>query len=110
VNAWKVIGYAGTALFAARWIIQSIQARRLRRSVVTPAFWLVTLTGSSLLMIYFTLSPYADPVGWLGNALPFMTASYNLLLVWRAQRSEEANPPGQAFESQSSAVGGCHEG
>jgi lipid-A-disaccharide synthase-like uncharacterized protein len=89
VSGWKLLGFAGTGLFASRWVIQAIIARRRGKSVVTPTFWLVTLSGSLLLIAYFGVSPHADPVGLLSNTLPFFVATYNLILASRSRRGTD---------------------
>ena len=86
LDFWKVIGLAGTGLFAGRWALQSLASRRAKRPVVPPTFWLTSLAGSLTLILYFTLSPYRDLVGVMGNLLPAFVSSYNLLLVVRARK------------------------
>jgi lipid-A-disaccharide synthase-like uncharacterized protein len=83
VSGWRLIGFAGTALFGLRWLVQCWRSRRAGTSVVTPAFWLISLVGSALLLLYFAAGPHADPVGMAGNALPMATALYNLALLRR---------------------------
>ena len=89
MSAWRAIGLCGTALFAGRWVVQLVSARRARASVVTPGFWMMSLGGSSLLLLYFGASPQADLVGFLGNALPFATALFNLWLCTRRPLATE---------------------
>ena len=85
---WKCLGFAGTALFAARWLLQLWASRRAGRPVTTTWFWICSLTGSGLLLVYFGLGPSRDSVGVLGNALPSGVALYNLSLSrrWMASR------------------------
>jgi lipid-A-disaccharide synthase-like uncharacterized protein len=83
MTLWKLVGFAGTILFGARWLAQFLASRRAGRSVVGASFWLLTLAGSSTLIIYFTLGPSADSVGVVGNLLPWLTALYNLSLLTR---------------------------
>ena len=86
IDAWRVLGLAGAALFATRWLVQLIASRRARRSVVPPMFWVLSALGSTLLVLYFTAGPHADLVGRLGNALPLATALYNLGLLVKQRR------------------------
>jgi lipid-A-disaccharide synthase-like uncharacterized protein len=92
MTAWSVVGFAGTGLFASRWLVQLLGAHRAGRSVVTPAFWAISLCGSLLQAIYFGLGPHLDEVGLLGSALPFITSLYNLVLALKA-RAPLVSPP-----------------
>jgi lipid-A-disaccharide synthase-like uncharacterized protein len=85
MDAWKLIGLAGSGLFGLRWVVQFHASRRAGRSLVTPTFWILSVTGSLLALIYFVASPHRDVVGVLGNALPFANALYNLRLVHHRQ-------------------------
>jgi lipid-A-disaccharide synthase-like uncharacterized protein len=78
-------------MFASRWLVQLHFARRVGAPVVPPAFWLMSLTGSLLLVTYFAAGPARDPIGVLGNLLPLATASYNLYLAHR--RRGAGTPP-----------------
>lgn len=88
MTAWSAVGFMGTALFASRWLLQLQTSRRAGRSIVTPAFWAISVSGSLLQALYFGLGPHFDEVGLLGSALPFFTAVYNLILSLRAEASQ----------------------
>jgi lipid-A-disaccharide synthase-like uncharacterized protein len=92
MTSWSVIGFAGTGLFASRWLVQLHGAHRAGRSIVTPAFWAISLCGSLLQAIYFGFGPHLDEVGLLGSALPFLTSLYNLVLALRS-REPLISPP-----------------
>jgi lipid-A-disaccharide synthase-like uncharacterized protein len=81
---WKIVGFLGTALFAGRWVVQVWASRRAGRSVTSAAFWICSLLGSLLLLVYFGLGPRRDSVGLAGNCFPFAVALYNLFLSRRA--------------------------
>jgi lipid-A-disaccharide synthase-like uncharacterized protein len=91
-DSWKIVGFAGTGLFAARWAIQFLASRRAGRSVVPLTFWVASLLGSVALIVYFGVSPYRDGVGLLGNAFPATVSLYNLLLILRARGSARSRP------------------
>lgn len=84
MTAWSIVGFSGTALFASRWLVQFHISRKAGRSIVTPAFWAISVGGSLLQATYFGFGPHFDEVGLLGSALPFCTALYNLILSLRA--------------------------
>lgn len=92
VDLWKVVGFAGTLLFAGRWGLQYLASRRAGRSVVPPTFWLASLCGSLTLILYFTFGPNRDAVGVLGNLMPAFVSGYNLLLISRGRQGEGASP------------------
>jgi lipid-A-disaccharide synthase-like uncharacterized protein len=86
VTPWKLVGYLGVALFAGRWFVQVYYSRKLRRPVVPTTFWLMSITGSVLLLAYFTFGKN-DSVGILSNLFPATVAFYNLYLDMRHKRS-----------------------
>lgn len=83
ITPWKLIGYVGVALFAGRWFVQLIASRMQGRPAMPPLFWYMSITGSILLLAYFTFGKN-DSVGVLSNLFPFLVALYNLRLHRRA--------------------------
>lgn len=86
---WLAVGGVGAACFASRWLVQAWASRRARRSVVPPSFWVISIAGSLLLTLYFSLGR-RDLVGVLSNALPLLVGGYNLALS--IQREAAAQP------------------
>lgn len=82
ITPWKLVGYLGVGLFAGRWFVQLYYSRKLRRPVVPTVFWLMSISGSVLLLAYFTFGKN-DSVGILSNLFPAAVASYNLYLDMR---------------------------
>jgi lipid-A-disaccharide synthase-like uncharacterized protein len=94
VTPWKLVGYLGVALFAGRWFVQMHYSRKLRRPVVPTVFWLMSISGSALLLSYFIFGKN-DSVGVLSNLFPALVAIYNLYLDLgrrRARRDADVNP------------------
>ena len=87
VTPWKLIGYLGVALFAGRWFVQMYASRKHRKPVVPRLFWLMSISGSLLLLSYFIFGKN-DSVGVLSNLFPAGVAIYNLVLDIRHRRSE----------------------
>lgn len=85
ITAWKLIGYAGVAIFAGRWFVQLAASHMAKRSTVPRLFWYMSLTGSVLLLAYFTFGKN-DSVGVLSNLFPSFVAGYNLFLDVRHGR------------------------
>lgn len=80
MTPWKLIGYAGASLFAARWFVQMVASRRAGRPVIPRLFWYMSLAGSMMSLSYFLFSAKSDSVGVLQNLFPAMTALYSLHL------------------------------
>jgi lipid-A-disaccharide synthase-like uncharacterized protein len=79
ITPWKLVGYLGVALFAGRWFVQVYFSRAKGRPVVPRLFWYMSISGSLLLLSYFTFGKN-DSVGILSNLFPATIASYNLWL------------------------------
>lgn len=93
VTPWKLIGYLGVFLFTARWFVQLHATRKRKQVVMPPAFWWLSITGSALLLLYFTLGKN-DSVGVLSNLFPAFVSIYNLAVHLRAHRPETIAPGG----------------
>ena len=78
-TAWKLIGYIGVFLFASRWFIQLHASRKAGKPVITRWFWLLSLSGSVMLLGYFIFGKN-DSVGIISNLFPAFIAMYNLSL------------------------------
>jgi lipid-A-disaccharide synthase-like uncharacterized protein len=92
VTAWKLVGYLGVVLFAGRWFVQMWYSRGYGRPVVPTVFWLMSISGSLLLLSYFTFGKN-DSVGVLSNLFPAGVACYNLVLDVRHKRSRRLSTP-----------------
>lgn len=90
ITPWKLIGYLGVLMFAGRWVVQVFATRSRGRPVIPKSFWLMSVTGSALLLSYFIWGKN-DSVGVLSNLFPMGVAIYNLVLEIRAQREDAAS-------------------
>jgi lipid-A-disaccharide synthase-like uncharacterized protein len=97
VTPWKLIGYVGVFLFTARWFVQLYATKRLRRVVMPVAFWWLSISGSALLLAYFTFGKN-DSVGVMSNLFPAFVSVYNLVVHLRAHKPEIIEP-GSAEET-----------
>lgn len=92
ITAWKLVGYAGVAIFAGRWFVQLAASHRAKKSTIPRLFWYMSLTGSVLLLSYFMFGKN-DSVGILSNVFPSFIAGYNLFLdIRHGRRSRHENP------------------
>lgn len=92
ITPWKLVGYAGVLLFSGRWVVQVIYSKIHRRPVLPRVFWYMSITGSVLLLAYFTFGKN-DSVGILANLFPAFIAGYNLWLDVRRRRGDKLAPP-----------------
>ena len=90
LTPWKLVGYLGVALFAGRWLVQVYASRLEGRPTLPRVFWYMSVTGSLLLLFYFTFGKN-DSVGILSNLFPVLIAGYNLYLELRSPRSSPAS-------------------
>ncbi|MCU0968849.1 MAG: lipid-A-disaccharide synthase N-terminal domain-containing protein [Rubrivivax sp.] len=91
---WLAVGFAGQALFSARFVIQWLKSERLRRSVVPVAFWYFSLGGGATLLAYAIHR--GDPVFIFGQAVGLVIYLRNLWLIRREAPALEAPRAGGA--------------
>jgi lipid-A-disaccharide synthase-like uncharacterized protein len=92
--AWLAVGFAGQALFTARFLVQWFQSERARRSVIPMAFWYLSLAGGILLLIYALHR--RDPVFILGQSAGAIVYIRNMVLRHRERRE----PAGESATGQ----------
>ena len=54
ITWWKLVGYLGVFLFAGRWVVQVIASGKKGRTHMPDLFWYMSISGSFLLLAYFT--------------------------------------------------------
>ena len=79
VTPWKLIGFIGAFMFAARWVVQAWATKRAGKPTIPRSFWIISLMGSAMVTSYFIWGKN-DAVGILTNLLPASVALYNLVL------------------------------
>jgi len=79
LTPWKLVGYLGVLLFGCRWLPQLLASRKAGMVRMPRVFWIMSVSGSLLLLGYFTFGK-TDSVGILSNLFPAFVASYNLYL------------------------------
>ncbi len=83
---WVAIGFLAQALFTMRFLVQWIASERAGKSVVPRAFWLFSIGGGLLLLIYAVYRK--DPVFIVGQSLGVFIYLRNLYFVMRERRSD----------------------
>lgn len=82
-SVWLVIGFAGQALFSARFIVQWLYSEYRRRSSIPQAFWYFSLAGGATLLAYAVHRQ--DPVFIIGQATGLAIYLRNLQLIARTR-------------------------
>ena len=85
---WVVLGIIAQLLFTARFVVQWIASERAGHSVIPLAFWIFSIFGGALLLIYALYRK--DAVFIAGQAFSFFVYARNLYFVMR-DRKEAAS-------------------
>lgn len=81
---WLLFGFAGQALFTARFLVQWLASERKRDSVMPVAFWWLSLAGGTVLLIY--VIHQKDPVLIVGQGMGVFIYLRNLRLIAKGKR------------------------
>ena len=82
---WLVgFGLAAQSTFFGRWLVQWFVSERRGESHIPLAFWIMSLVGASMLLIYFLMR--GEPVGALGQSVGWFVYSRNLQMILRDRR------------------------
>jgi lipid-A-disaccharide synthase-like uncharacterized protein len=81
---WLALGFAGQALFSARFLVQWVSSERHKRSVIPLAFWYFSLAGGATLFAYAL--HIGDPVFILGQSMGVLIYSRNLYFIHKERR------------------------
>jgi len=85
---WVALGFVAQALFTTRFAVQWIASERAGRSVVPTAFWVFSIGGGILLLIYALHR--RDPVFIAGQGLGVFIYLRNLQFVLRERKVKVA--------------------
>jgi lipid-A-disaccharide synthase-like uncharacterized protein len=85
---WVVLGFVAQAMFFMRFAVQWIASERAGRSVVPTAFWIFSVIGGLLLLIYALQRK--DPVFIAGQGLGLFIYLRNLQFIMRGRKSATA--------------------
>lgn len=78
-SVWKVVGWAGNAVFFSRFFVQWYATEKLKRVVVPTAFWWLSL-GGSLLLLSYALFYEKDSVFIFAYAFTWIPYIRNLII------------------------------
>jgi lipid-A-disaccharide synthase-like uncharacterized protein len=84
LDGWVVLGLVAQACFTMRFLVQWIASERAGRSVIPVAFWLFSIGGSLLLLVYALYR--RDPVFILGQSFGMIVYLRNLYFIRRERK------------------------
>jgi lipid-A-disaccharide synthase-like uncharacterized protein len=82
---WVLLGFIAQAMFTARFVVQWIASERVGHSVIPLAFWIFSIFGGLLLLVY-ALSR-KDAVFIAGQAFGVFVYLRNLYFVMRDRKA-----------------------
>jgi lipid-A-disaccharide synthase-like uncharacterized protein len=83
---WAYVGIIAQALFTGRFLVQWIASEKAGRSVIPFSFWILSISGGLLLLVYALYR--RDPVFIMGQSLGVVIYLRNLVFVLRERREE----------------------
>ncbi|HPM41787.1 MAG TPA: lipid-A-disaccharide synthase N-terminal domain-containing protein [bacterium] len=86
-SVWVAVGFAGQALFGARFVWQWVKSERKKRVVVPMAFWYLSVAGGATLLAYAIHR--RDPVFIAGQGLGLCIYLRNITFARREKRAAE---------------------
>jgi lipid-A-disaccharide synthase-like uncharacterized protein len=81
---WVILGIVAQLLFTMRFVVQWIASERAGRSVIPLAFWIFSIFGGLLLLVYALYRK--DPVFIAGQAFGVFVYLRNLYFVMRERK------------------------
>jgi len=81
MSGWIVLGFVGQVCFFSRFLVQWIASERKGESTVPVAFWILSIAGALILLVYSIYRQ--DPVFIAGQSIGFFVYARNLILIRR---------------------------
>jgi lipid-A-disaccharide synthase-like uncharacterized protein len=85
---WLLFGLLAQLVFAARFLVQWISSERAGKSVIPFAFWVLSIGGGLMTLLYGLVK--REPVIILGQALATLIYVRNVALILRERRQHTA--------------------
>ena len=83
-----VLGFVAQGMFSARFLVQWLASERAGKSIVPLSFWVLSVFGGALLLVYAILRK--DPVFILGQAAGLVIYARNLYLLYKERKTRGA--------------------
>ena len=84
---WLVFGLLAQLVFAARFVVQWISSELAGKSVVPFAFWIFSVAGGVMTLVYGIVK--REPVIIFGQGLATIIYVRNIMLIFRSRESGE---------------------
>ena len=81
---WFAFGLGAQMVFAGRFLVQWIESERAGRSVVPVAFWILSIVGGGMTLLYGLMRH--DAIIILGQVLSNVIYVRNLMLIAKSRR------------------------
>jgi lipid-A-disaccharide synthase-like uncharacterized protein len=85
---WVAFGICAQMVFAGRFLVQWIESEREGRSVVPVAFWILSIMGGTMTLLYGLVRH--DAIIIFGQVLSNVIYVRNLMLIARNKRKADA--------------------
>ena len=82
-DLFMIVGLVGQGMFSMRFIVQWLTSEKAGKSVIPFSFWIFSLGGSFLLLLYAVYR--RDPIFILGQAPNLLIYSRNIWLIKRGK-------------------------
>ena len=82
-DLFMIVGLGGQGMFSMRFIVQWLASEKAGKSVIPFSFWIFSLGGSFLLLLYAVYR--RDPIFILGQAPNLLIYSRNIWLIKRGK-------------------------
>jgi len=86
INFWIIFGFIGQLCFTMRFVVQWFESERQKESIIPTSFWVFSLMGSIILLIYAIYR--RDPVFIVGQAFGFTVYIRNLQFIFRGKEQK----------------------
>ncbi|HKG00781.1 MAG: lipid-A-disaccharide synthase N-terminal domain-containing protein [Xanthobacteraceae bacterium] len=84
---WLVFGLAAQLVFAARFLVQWISSERAGKSVIPFAFWILSVAGGLMTLLYGLVK--REPVIIVGQGLATFIYLRNIMLIFRERDRQQ---------------------
>jgi lipid-A-disaccharide synthase-like uncharacterized protein len=85
-DVWLAFGVVAQLLFTARFIVQWLASERAGQSVIPVAFWVLSIVGGGMTLIYGLVR--REPIIIMGQILAVAIYVRNLMLIFRNSRKD----------------------
>lgn len=87
---WLAFGVLAQFLFAARFLVQWIASERAGKSVMPFAFWIFSMVGGLMTLVYGLVR--REPVIIVGQAAAIIIYIRNIMLIFKERRRQDGAP------------------